>query len=511
MDNPILKKKILSIGELNTRLKVLKSDGKKIVLCHGVFDLLHIGHIRYFRQAAKMGDVLVVTVTPDEFVDKGPDRPAFTAALRVEAIASLDAVNFVAVNKWPTAEETLRLLKPDYYVKGAEFKDLNADMTGKISQEAAIVKEVGCKLVFAEDIVFSSSNLINRYLSQFPEETEEYLDIFRKRYKLDDIIKIVTKMASLDVLVVGDTILDEYQYCSTLGVSSKDPALALHYQSRDLFAGGALAVANHVAAFAGNVQLVTLLGDHERHEEFIRSQLAANVTPHFITQAEAPTTLKRRFVDGYSFTKLFEIYVMDDSGLNKDEDAKLCGWLCEQIPKFDLVIAADFGHGAISGALVDELVNGAKFLSVNTQANAGNRGYHVITRYPRIDFGCLAGHELKLAMRNEYDHERIMTDRLARRLGCQQFVSTLGKRGCLVWGRDDDLLGIPAFAGNVVDRVGAGDAFFAIASLASSMGVPNEILGFLGNIIGAEAVEIIGNKKPIDKLNVKKHITAILK
>lgn len=511
MDTPILKKKILSIDELTIRIRTLKAEGKKIVLCHGVFDLLHIGHIRYFRQAAKMGDVLVVTVTPDDFVDKGPDRPAFTEALRAEAIASLDAVNFVAVNKWPTAEETLRLLKPDYYVKGAEFRDQAADMTGKIAQEAAIVKEVGCELVFAEDIVFSSSNLINRYLSQYPEETREYLDIFRKRYKLEDIIKIVDRMASLNVLVVGDTILDEYQYCAALGVSSKDPALALHYQSKDLFAGGALAVANHVAAFAGNVRLVTLLGDHERHEDFIRSQLAANVTPHFITQTGAPTTLKRRFVDGYSFTKLFEVYVMESSGLNKKEDTKLCEWMREQIPRYDLVIAADFGHGAISGALVNDLVDEANFLAVNTQANAGNRGYHVITRYPRIDFGCLAGHELRLAMRNEIDHERNMTDRLARRLDCRQFVSTLGKRGCLVWGRDEDLLGIPAFARSVVDRVGAGDAFFAIASLASFMGLDNEILGFLGNIVGAEAVEIIGNKKPIDKLNVKKHITAILK
>jgi rfaE bifunctional protein nucleotidyltransferase chain/domain len=511
MDNPILKKKILSIDELGSQLAELKKQGKRIVLCHGVFDLLHIGHIRYFRQAAKMGDVLVVTVTPDEFVDKGPDRPAFTAALRVEAIASLDAVNFVAVNKWPTAEETLRLLRPDYYVKGAEFKEIDTDMTGKIAQEAEVVKEVGCELVFAEDIVFSSSNLINRYLSQYPEETREYLNIFRKRYKLEDIIDIVNKMSSLNVLVVGDTILDEYQYCSALGVSSKDPALALHYQSKDLFAGGALAVANHVAAFAGHVQLVTLLGEHDRHEEFIRSQLSANVTPHFITQSGAPTTLKRRFVDGYSFTKLFEIYVMEAAGLDKGEDAKLCQWIKEQISRYDLIIAADFGHGAISGTLIDELARGAKFLAVNTQANAGNRGYHVITRYPRVDFGCLAGHELRLAMRNEFDHERIMTDRLARRLGCRQFVSTLGKRGCLVWGRDEDLLGIPAFAKSVVDRVGAGDAFFAIASLASSMGVPNEILGFLGNIIGAEAVEIIGNKKPIDKLNVQKHITAILK
>ncbi len=496
---------------LAERLEHLKASGKKIVLCHGVFDLLHIGHIRYFRQAAKKGDILVVTVTPDRFVDKGPDRPAFPENLRAEAISSLDTVDFVAINTWPTAEETLRLLRPDFYVKGAEFKDIASDMTGKIAQEAAVAKEIGGQLVFTEDIVFSSSNLINRHMSQFPKETQEYLKIFRSRYDLEDILNIIDKMASLKVLVIGDTILDEYQYCSTLGVSSKDPALALQYQSKDLFAGGALAVANHVAAFAEEVQLVTLLGETERHEEFIRTQLAPNVSPYFITQADSPTTLKRRFVDGYSFNKLFEIYIMNDAGLPEAEDQLLAKWLKKQMPKYDLIIAADFGHGAISGELAKTIAEHAPFLAVNTQANAGNRGYHVISRYPRLDFGSLAGHELKLAMRNELDHERNMTHKLAIRLQCKKFVSTLGRRGCLVWGKDEDLLGIPAFASKVVDRVGAGDAFFSIASLAARLDVPNEVLGFLGNIVGAEAVEIIGNKKPIDKMRIKKHITAILK
>ncbi len=511
MNTPSGLEKILSMQDLAERIKHLKASGKKIVLCHGVFDLLHIGHIRYFRQAAKRGDILVVTVTPDRYVDKGPDRPAFPGNLRAEAIASLDTVDLVAINEWSTAEETLRLLRPDFYVKGAEFKDLASDMTGKIAQEEAVVKEVGGQLVFAEDIVFSSSNLINRYMSQFPEETQEYLKIFRSRYNLDDILAVIDKMAALRVLVIGDTILDEYQYCSTLGVSSKDPVLALHYQSKDLFAGGVLAVANHVAAFASQVQLVTLLGETDRYEEFIRSQLATNVSPYFITQTGTPTTLKRRFVDGYSFNKLFEVYVMNDAGLTKREDILLDKWMREQMPKYDLVIAADFGHGTISAELAKTMANHAPFLAVNTQANAGNRGYHVINRYPKIDFGSLAGHELRLAMRNELDHERHMTHRLAMRLKCKQFASTIGRRGCLVWGATEDLLGIPAFASKEVDRVGAGDAFFSIASLASCLGVPNEILGFLGNIVGAEAVEIIGNKKPIDKMRIKKHITAILK
>ena len=147
--------KISSLELLATRLAELRELGKRIILCHGVFDLLHIGHIRYLRQAKDLGDVLVVTLTPDRFVDKGPHRPAFSETLRAEALASLDCVDFVAVNMWSTAEETLRLLRPNIYAKGAEFKNLE-DTTGKIQREAAVAEAAGVEIVFVEDIVFSS-------------------------------------------------------------------------------------------------------------------------------------------------------------------------------------------------------------------------------------------------------------------------------------------------------------------------------------------------------------------
>ena len=74
------------------------------------------------RPRAALADALVVTVSPDRFVDKGPGRPAFPEQLRAESVAALECVDYAAVNRWPTAEETIRLLRPDYYVKGQEFE-----------------------------------------------------------------------------------------------------------------------------------------------------------------------------------------------------------------------------------------------------------------------------------------------------------------------------------------------------------------------------------------------------
>lgn len=205
----IIDKKIKSLDELIEVVAEFRKQGRKVVHCHGVFDLLHIGHIRYFRQAAQWGDVLVVTVSPDRFVDKGSHRPAFTEVLRAEAVASQDVVDFVAINQWPTAEELLRKLRPDVYVKGSDFKSIDSDPTGKLRLEAEVCEEIGAELRLTQEIVFSSTNLINRFMSAFPDEVKEYLEIFRSRYTIGDIEEILDRMKSLEVTVVGDTILDD--------------------------------------------------------------------------------------------------------------------------------------------------------------------------------------------------------------------------------------------------------------------------------------------------------------
>lgn len=154
--------KILDLEKLATLVLLLKSKGKKIVHCHGCFDLMHPGHIKYFQAAKKMGDILVVTVSPDRYVDKGPGRPVYNQELRAESIAALECVDYVAINKWQTAEETLRLLRPDIYVKGQEFENLE-DETGKIQKEYDVVKEIGAEIRFTQEIVFSSTKLLNQY------------------------------------------------------------------------------------------------------------------------------------------------------------------------------------------------------------------------------------------------------------------------------------------------------------------------------------------------------------
>jgi rfaE bifunctional protein nucleotidyltransferase chain/domain len=154
--------KVVTLEQLAARVRELQAGGLKVAHCHGCFDLVHPGHIKHLQAARRLADALVVTVSPDRFVDKGPGRPAFPEQLRAESVAALECVDYAAVNQWPTAEETIRLLRPDYYVKGQEFERPEA-RTEKLRREVEALRESGGEMRFTHEFVSSSTALLKQY------------------------------------------------------------------------------------------------------------------------------------------------------------------------------------------------------------------------------------------------------------------------------------------------------------------------------------------------------------
>ncbi|WP_292369199.1 PfkB family carbohydrate kinase [Methanoregula sp. UBA64] len=506
--------KIFSVRDLARHIDSLRKD-RKVVLCHGVFDLLHIGHIKYFKSAKAAGDILVVTVTPDRFVNKGPNRPAFGEQLRCEAIAALGVVDFVALNEWPTAVETIRLLKPDIYAKGSEYKTAINDLTGKIMDEEQAVHEVGGSILFTEDIVFSSSKLINQFASDFPEETQKFFRILAQQYGEGRIISYLEKARKLKVLVIGEAILDEYNYCDMIGVATKDPAIGVRYLSRERFAGGILAVANNLANFCDSVDLISMVGQFETEETFIREHLAANVNPVFFYKENSPTIVKQRFVlESATIQKLFEVHRINQLDMSTAQQSSLNDLILSRIGSYDLVLVVDFGHGFISQSTARLIADKAKYLAVNTQANSGNRGFNVISKYPSADFVCLNDLEIRLEERNNPGTIIDMIKNVAGKLSCTLIIVTQGKQGCLCFhggNNNPKIISVPAFAMKVVDRIGSGDALIAISSLCAVQNAPTEITGFIGNASASIAVSTVGHRSSIDNVAFKKYLSTLLK
>lgn len=503
--------KIKSLDDLAKIVNDLRSKGKRVVHCHGVFDLLHIGHIRHFQEAKEMGDSLIVTLTPDHFVNKGPHRPAFPQDLRAEVITSLDAVDYVAINHWPTAVETINLLRPHIYAKGPDYKEQSKDLTGGIKLESDAVKSTGGEIRITEGITFSSSSLLNRYVPLFSPEINGQLEDFRNRHSVGEILQYINGLRPLKVLVVGEAILDEYVYCTALGKSSKEPILALQYLSRDIHAGGSLAIANHLAEFCDDIKLVTYLGSEEPREQFVRSSLKPNVKPSFIYKSDSPTIIKRRYVEQYAVSKVLEIYEMNDAPLNDRENGELSRELELSLPEYDIVIVSDFGHGMFTAPVIELLSAKSRFLAVNTQINAANIGFHTISKYTRADYICIHEGEIRLDHRSRQGDLNVLVKDLANRLSCKMVMVTQGKLGTLLYQEGEGFVKFPSLAGKVVDRLGAGDAVLALSSICAGQGLPGDVLSFISNVVGAQAVTIVGNSESIDRVQVLKSIESLLK
>ncbi|MBB65684.1 MAG: cytidyltransferase [Waddliaceae bacterium] len=501
----------LELDALAQCLEEHREKGDRVVHCHGVFDLLHIGHIRHFEEAKKMGDILVVTVTPDQYVNKGPNRPAFNEQFRAEALRALSCIDYVSINRWPNAVNTIRLLKPDLYVKGPDYRDMDEDITGGIRLEKEALEEVGGELSFTEDVTFSSSSLLNQNFPIYSPEMHDFLQEFKENHSFEEIVGYLDEIRDLRVLLVGETIIDDYHYCRAMGKSGKEPILAVSFERQETFAGGILAVGNCVSGLSDHVNLLSFLGNRESHEDFIREQVAKGVNAQFLRMSEGPTIVKRRYVESYPFQKMFEVYVMGSDEGDPQDSTALCNQLEKILPDFDLVIVVDYGHGMMTPEVVELLSDQAPYLAVNTQINAGNHGFNTISKYKRADYICVSEHELRMDVRTRQRALEDIIPETAHRLNAKDILITRGKLGSYCYREDEGLFDIPAFTAQAVDRVGAGDAVLAITGLLAKNQVPIDALGLIGNAYGLQAVQNVGHRQTPDRTNLLKFIQHCMK
>lgn len=350
----------------------------------------------------------------------------------------------------------------------------------------------------------------NASLKELSPHARDFLANLTKQHDTARVLEVFDRLRQLDVLVVGEAIIDEYQYCHAIGKSSKSPTLVVKAEGEERFAGGVLAIANNVAGFCRKVTVLSQLGEHKNHEEFIRAQLRDNVEPVFLYRHDSPTIVKRRFIESYFFAKMFEVYEINDGLLQPRDNQALCEQLTTHAAAHDLTIVADFGHSMLTPEAVDILCNRAKYLAVNTQANAGSLGYHRISKYPRADYLCVAENEMRMEAGDMQGDLHGIVRQVAAGDKYRRVVTTCGNQGAVCYTPDQQMVDVPALATKVTDRVGAGDAFLSLSAPCSYTGVPMELVGFLGNVAGAEAVATVGHRNYLDAEGVKRHVEALL-
>jgi cytidyltransferase-like protein len=449
-----------------------------VTLVHGVFDLLHIGHFRYFEFAKSLGLPVVVSLTPDQYVNKGPWRPAFTASVRAETLSHLDLVDHVVVNNGPLATSVIKELKPKYYVKGPDYRDKTQDVTGGIYEEEACVKAYGGELVFSDDETFSSSQLINRFLSNFSEEQKHVVQKVKDLGGYEEVFRQINRLSSLNVLVVGEPILDVYRFCEPENISSKSPSVSARFLYEEVYEGGATAIANHLKDFA-------------------------NIS--FIQPNGFKTPRKTRYIAQDKQQRIFEITEIEQEPWKGRDSKQFTSFLREENERADATLIADFGHGLFEGDALWAVAGLKGFVGLNVQTNSSNYGYNVFKKHKRFDYLSLDLREARLAYHDKHAspmdlHKRILKDVPG------SVAMTLGKNGAYFNGYYS-----PAFSDNVIDATGAGDAFFAITALLAKIECPSLLIPFIGNVYAGLKTRIIGNKSAVPKAALLKAIESILK
>jgi len=451
---------------------------KKTVLCHGTFDLLHIGHIRHLEEAAELGEELVVSVTADEYVGKGLDRPHFTLTERMHALAALRCVSRVIPSNAPNAIDVINEIKPAYYVKGIDYADLGDPV---LQREIIATESWGGHFHATKSAKqASSSHLINT--QRLPEITTLYLKTAKDNGFRDKILTAFEKADQMKITFVGEIIIDEYRYVSGLGKPSKEFILATAEDSAEEFYGGIIA-----ASRQGEFKNATWLsGGHG-----IR---------------------KTRFVDKDFTRKLFEVYQRLDVG----HDERFLRELSDKVCTSDAIIVIDFGHGLMLHGAID-VVSHAKFLAVNAQTNAGNVGFNPVTHYRKANLICVDEPEARFATQCRTQSIISVGDHLCGMIKeCDNFIITMGKNGCWAGYRakpgaralSGDML--PAFSSRGLDTMGAGDAFLAVAAPLLATGLEVEAAAFAGSVAGAIKTTIVGHRRNVRRGELIQTIEALL-
>ncbi|MDO8435958.1 MAG: PfkB family carbohydrate kinase [bacterium] len=507
----LISQKVKTPDELAEIIARLKSEGKKVVQCHGVFDLVHPGHLYHFEAAKREGDVLVVSLTADKFVNKGPDRPIFPAPVRAKILANIQIVDYVIINHDFTAIELLKKIKPNIYFKDQKYKSALQDKKRNLYKEAEAVRSVGGEIKFSYEPIFSSSNFLKNHFDIYPQEIKDFLEDFSVKYSAEDIINLLKSLRETKILLIGEAIIDEYHYCKGMGKVPKDNLIAAKYLNNEVFAGGVLACANHLAGFCDNVHLVTALGRKNSYEDFIKSELKSNITFKFFYDDNGQTIIKRRFIDPAFFAKMFEIYYFDDRHLQDSVSQQIVDYLIDILPQYDLVVVNDYGHGFFDKNIIATLTKNAKFLAVNTQTNSANAGFNLITKYPRADYVCVDEPEARLATHQKDSDISEVIEQIFKTINLKKLIITRGHLGSVACEKADKIYNIPVLSTKVVDRLGAGDAFLAISSPCAAKGAPMDVVGFIGNVVGAIHVAVVGNKSSVTSDQVYRFIKTLFK
>ena len=461
---------------------------KKVILCHGNFDVVHPGHVRHLIYAKSKADLLIVSITADKYIQKGVYRPFVPENLRALNLAAFEMVDYVTIDDNKTSIRILKNLKPDFFAKGFEYS--SGELPPATQEEAKVVEKYGGEMIFTPgDIVYSSTKLLN--LSEPKIDNYKILDLMeRNKVSFNNLRETLKKIKKLKVHVIGDTIIDTHTKTNLIGGYLKTPTPSVLYQETKDYTGGAAIVAKHLKKAGAKVCFTTILGNDKLKDFVIDEMKKSKIKLNFIVDKTRPTTNKNTIMTtGYNLLKIDKVDNQPISGsiLNRIKDIIFK-------EKADIVIFSDFRHGIFNKSSIPILTAAIKkgiFKVADSQVATrwGN-----ITDFKNFDLVTPNEKEARFSLADQDSSISSMTLELDKKINCKNLILKLGGRGLFAKGKSNrNGFALPSFTKRIVDAVGAGDALLAYSSLALRATKSILISSILGSLAASCECEKDGN------------------
>jgi rfaE bifunctional protein kinase chain/domain len=497
--------KIKSLEQLRQAIGPRPRD-KKVIMCHGTFDIVHPGHLRHLTYAKEKADLLIASVTADEHIFKANHRPYVPQELRASNLAALEVVDFVIIDPNPTPIQHISVLQPDYFAKGYEY--FNNGIPPKTREEMDTLAEYGGEMVFTPgDVVYSSSALIDM---QPPAIGLEKLLALMESEGLGfpDLRAALTRLGGMRVHVVGDTIVDSYSYCSLLGATAKSPTFSVKHDTTERFSGGAAVVAKHMKTAGADVTFSTVLGNDDLGRYVLEDLEEAGIRCFAHIDSTRPTTHKERFMaETY---KLLQVDRVD----NRTISERALDFLSTAIrgTPADIVVFSDFRHGIFNRQTIARLKDAVPPGALKAADSQVSNRWGNILEFTGFDLLTPNEREARFALGDQDSVVRPLASELYRQAGCKYLILKLGERGLIGYRSPGpmprEFFTIDSFVDHLADPIGAGDALLSYSALtlaATDNIVVAAILGALGAAISCERQ---GNN-PVSPVDVEKKVDAL--
>jgi rfaE bifunctional protein kinase chain/domain len=475
---------------------VSQNAGVTVVLCHGHFNIIHPGHIRYLDYARQQGSKLVVSIQGDTSFLNTDRKHHFSEVERAAGVASIQTVDQVILLGDQSLDKLIKTLNPNVLVLGKEFE---SDREHQVIDAVQLMKKQGGQVLFhAGETHYASADLLRGNLPNLNNQNNIQFKqaCNQQKLKLDGLLECLDKFKDASLLVIGDTIIDQYVACDALGMSAEAPVVVVRELNTREYVGGAAVVAMHISALGAKCRYLSVVGQDADANLAATELDRLHVEHTLIEDNSRPTTFKIRYlVDNQ---KMFRVSRLKEHGLPKQIEEKIIKELHESSLKVQGILISDFVYGVITPRVLETISELAKkhsllvFGDLQCSSQIGN-----VSKFKNFDLICPTERESRIALSAQDEGVEWVANTLMRNTNSRNLVMKLGREGFIAYeSKPDGYINrqhFPALSINPVDVSGAGDSLFAALAVGLSSGATLMQSSAISAGMASLAVQQVGN------------------